>query len=106
MEAGKLRHSITIRKQDTTRNSFGERVTTWIDVAIVRAAKEPLLGNQYFQAEALQSKVEVKFQCRYFAGVDNTMRVYNDGLLYEILSVVDVEGRHREMVIYAKKLVI
>lgn len=106
MEAGKLRHKITIQAQATTRNNYGERLTSWLDVVTVRASKEPLLGNQYFQAEALQSKVEVKFQTRYVAGIDNTMRVQHGNDTYEILSVVDVEGRNRELVIYAKRLVI
>lgn len=110
MEAGKLRHKISILKLANSNdpanlNEYGEPKGQWSIFASSRASKEPLLGNEYFRAEAIQSNVEVKFRTRYIPGVNNAMRIQHGNELYEILSAIDVESRNRELLIYAKKVI-
>lgn len=105
MEAGKLRHKITIKSRAAGRNSYGESTDTWTDVKTLRVSIEPLLGREYFAAEAAQSEVEVKFKTRYVAGIENKMRVQHGADLYEILSAVNVENRNVELLLYCKKVV-
>lgn len=105
MKIGRMRYRITIQSPPATKNTFGEMTGSWTTFATVWASKEPLLGNEYFAAESAQSKVEVKFRIRYRSGVTNTMRVVEGSDTYDILSVVDVMGLKREMLIYAKKVV-
>jgi SPP1 family predicted phage head-tail adaptor len=93
---GKLRHRITILQRPTARD--GE----WTPIKTIWASKEPLLGREYFAAEAAHSKVEIKFRSRFTPGIDNDMRIRHGDDDYEILSVIDVQGLKRELLIYVK----
>ncbi|HZG83835.1 phage head closure protein [Paenibacillus sp.] len=107
MLAGRLRHKIVIKSPPTTRNSYGEQPAPdaeWTVFATVWASKEPLLGREYFAAEAAQSRVEVKFRIRYRDGINNTMRIVHGDDEYEILSAIDVQGLKREMLVYVKRV--
>lgn len=102
-----MRFKITIKRLDTTLNEYGERDNGWVDVVTdIWASKETLLGKEYFSAEQIQSNVEIKFRCYYIPGIDKTMRVYNEGDVYEILSVIDPKGLNRELLLYCKKVFI
>lgn len=106
---GDYRHRIVIKAPPdpnvpSNKNGFGEVVGDWIEVLTLWASKEPLLGNEYFRAESIQSEVEVKFRARYRPGVENTMRVYQGDEAYEILSAINVKSLNRELLIYCKKV--
>lgn len=103
LTASRLRHKITIQSGTLVQDSYSAS-TEWTIFATVWASKDPLLGNEFFQAEAMQSKVEVKFRTRYISGVTNAMRVYHGSEAYQILSAINVESRNRELLIYAKKV--
>lgn len=107
IEAGKLRHVITIKYLKPTKSSFGgDNTQEWIDfISSMRASKEPLIGKEYFQASAVQSLVEVKFRTRYRSGITNAMRIYHGNEVYEIISVVNVQGLNKEMLFYCKLVV-
>lgn len=42
IQAGKLRHKITIRRETTTRDEYGSEIKTWTDLATVWASIDPL----------------------------------------------------------------
>lgn len=42
IQAGKLRHRITIQRETVTRDEYGSEVKTWDDLATVWASVEPL----------------------------------------------------------------
>lgn len=101
-----MRNKITIKQKTQTRNSYGESIVAWTDFkANIWASKEPILGNEYFAAETVQSKVEVKFRTRYFAGVTNEMCIEDSEGSYEILSSINVKSLNRELLMYCKKVV-
>jgi SPP1 family predicted phage head-tail adaptor len=104
IEAGKLRHRITIKALQESQNGFGEETGMWNDVVSIRASKEPLLGNEYFNAVAMHSKVEVKFRARYISGIENktNMRIYHGNEIYDILSAINVRSLNKELLIYCK----
>ena len=98
-----MRNVINILNKSDGTNSFGEPIGNWeIIFSDVFASKEPLLGKEYFSAEAVQSKVEVKFRTYYFDGVKNEMRIECDGEIYEILSAINVKSMNRELLMYCK----
>ncbi|NRF91534.1 phage head closure protein [Paenibacillus frigoriresistens] len=105
IEAGKLRHTITIKSLKPTRNSYGESTQEWVDFLTIRASKEPLIGNEYFNAAAVQSLVEIKFRARYRSGITNAMRIHHGTEVYEILSAINVQSLNRELLIYCKLVV-
>ena len=100
-----MRNIINIKQRVGSYNSFGEPVDTWETIySNIWASKEPLLGREYFSAEATQSQVEVKFRTYYFDGVKNEMRVECDGEIFEILSAINVKSLNRELLMYCKKV--
>ena len=87
-------------------NSYGESTREWTPkFSDIFASKEPLLGNEYFNAEAKQSKVEIKFRTYFFEGVKNEMRIRDDSGDYEILSAINVKNLNRELLMYVKKVI-
>lgn len=97
------RHKIDFLQRAAGHNDFGEPVDEWITFKSgVWASKDPLLGNEYFNALTIDSKVEVKFNMRYIPGATNEMRIRHGNEVYEILSAVNVKGLNRELLCYCK----
>lgn len=97
------RHKIDFLKHITGYDDYGEPLDTWEPFRTgIWASKEPLLGNEYFNALTTDTKVEVKFNMRYTEGIINEMRIQHGSEVYEILSVVNVKGLSRELLCYCK----
>lgn len=100
------RSKITFLVKGIVQDDYGDSVDGWVPFkADVYASKKPILGNEYFTALTTDTKVEVKFNVRYFSGVTNLMRIQHDTKVYEILSAIDVEDLHREILCYCKLVV-
>jgi SPP1 family predicted phage head-tail adaptor len=98
MEAGKLRHKVTLEQLDTGQDSAGAVERSWSDFARdIWASVEPLSGREYFQAQQVASETSVRVRIRYRSGVLPTMRVVYGDRRFEILAVIDPEERHREL---------
>lgn len=97
------RHKIEFLRRSAGQDDYGEPADTWETYKKgVWAAKDPLLGNEYFTANTTDSKVEVKFNMRYVDGITNDMRIQHGQEVYEILSVVNVKSLNRELLCYCK----
>ena len=103
MVAGTLRHTITIQKKTITTDSYGGTVETWTDVSRVAALMEPLQGRELATAQTVNAETTTRITIRYFAGLIPANRIIFEGKFYNIQSVVDVELRHREMIILASE---
>lgn len=100
--AQQLSHQIELRRQTTITNEFGETETVWTTYASPFARVDPLVGREYFAAAQTQAENSVKFTLRWRDDVKASDRlVYRDGE-FDITSVMDVGGRHRETLIIAK----
>jgi head-tail adaptor len=96
---GKLRHRITILKRPEVRDG------AWIPLKTIWASKEPLLGREFFAAEAAHSKVELKFRTRFTPGIEGeeeNLRLEHGNKTYDMISAIDVQGLKRELLIYCK----
>lgn len=97
------RHKIDILRRMKVQDEFGEPTDAWVPFKVgIWASKEPLLGNEYFNALTLNTRVDVKFNCRYIPGVTNDMRIRHGNEVYEILSVINVKGLDRELLCYCR----
>ena len=104
---------MTIQKLDGTLDAAGVENQTWVDVATVRAAIEPLRGDERFTAQQEVAQVTTRIRTRFLAGVVAKMRVQFIDLaqdpdltrLYDILSVINVGQRDREMHLMCKETV-
>lgn len=95
------RDKITFKQRSGSQNSYGEELT-WTNVVTVWASLEPLLGKEFFAAERIETKVEVKFRCHFYTGLNTEMRVAYNGTDYDILSLINVKNQNRELLVYAK----
>ncbi len=106
MRAGKLRSLIDIERAVTSRDSRGGVTKTWTAImGNVPAAFESLYGREYYAAKQLQDDVEVKVTIRYCRNVDTTCRIKYGGVYYNILSVIDVGSRHREIQLMCRTMI-
>lgn len=97
-------NKIQIQKLVKNKNDFGEVKEDWVTVFTAYASKEQLLGREFYQAEAIQSKVEVKYRTYWMPGVTNDMRIKDSEGIYSILSSVNVKSLNRELLLYCKKV--
>lgn len=95
MNAGKLRHRVTIQELVRADDGYGGIIETWQDVATVWAAVEPLRGSERYRAQQVQAELSHKVTMRYQAGVKPQMRLLHNGRVLNIEAVIDVEERHR-----------
>src|SRR5690625_1847908 len=88
LDAGKLRHRVTIQKCVLGIVSVGGRKVTWDDVATVWAAIEPLSARERLVADQVQSEVTARITIRYRDDVDASMRIKHGNDTYNIHGVI------------------
>ena len=103
MRAGELRHRLTFQKKVRTRDSFKEMVETWEDFVTVWGSIKPLAGKRYFEASQLTAEVTGEVRIRYRSDILSTMRIIFEDKTLEIVSLVNIQERNRELLIYYKE---
>jgi SPP1 family predicted phage head-tail adaptor len=90
MQAGRLRHRVSLEQFTTTLDSDGERVEAWEDAVgfLIPAEIAPLSGKELIAAAATQSKVAARIVIRHRPGVVPSMRVVHRDTAYGIEAVV------------------
>lgn len=88
MQAGRLRHRLTLRQPSTSRNEVGEEIITWSTLATVWGRLEALRGEEQLAAKQLTAEIVARATLRYRADVTTEMRVQYDGQEYDIDAVV------------------
>lgn len=100
--AQQLARRVELQRQETITNSFGETETVWTTYAEPYARVDPLIGREYFAAAQVNAEQSVKFTIRYRSDIKPSDRLIYSGSEFDIQSAIDVGGRHRETLIYAK----
>lgn len=67
VRGGELNRLISIQQRGTTRDEFGQQVTTWSEVKKVYALIEPLAGNERIAAMSVSTDVSHRITVRYDA---------------------------------------
>lgn len=96
MQAGKLRHQITIQEPVTVQNTDTGAVNkSWRDVAIVWAEVYPLSAREFIAAQASQGKITTRITIRFRTGISHKHRIIFRGGIYNIEGVLPdpVSGR-------------
>lgn len=102
MDAGELRHRITLQQKTVARDAMGGEIETWNDIATVWASKAHQTSREFFAAQKINAEITVLFIIRYRRNVDTKMRVIFSGKTYDILGADDLDGRRRELWLMAK----
>lgn len=93
MQIGRLRQRLVIQQATETTDSAGGHTPAWATLATVWATIAPLRGQEYLEAQAVESAVSVRITIRYRVDVTPRMRATWSGHIYEILDVVHDERR-------------
>jgi SPP1 family predicted phage head-tail adaptor len=83
IEAGRLRHRVRIEQSvlavdsngDVIQDNNGETTSSWVEVATVWAAIEPISGREFIQSQAKQSQITARIMIRFREGVTAAMRL-------------------------------
>jgi SPP1 family predicted phage head-tail adaptor len=94
---GKLRHRITIEQVAEAQNPDGSILETWSTYANAQASIDPVSGREYFAAQTTQADVTHRISLRYLAGITPKMRVKYGSRIFDILSVININERNREL---------
>jgi SPP1 family predicted phage head-tail adaptor len=93
VNAGELRHRITLQSPMTGQNDYGEHLTGWTDVAVVWASVVDVSGREFLAAAATQNAVQTKITIRHRDGVVAAMRVRHGAAVYNIEAVLGQDRR-------------
>lgn len=88
ISAAELNQRITLQSKSVTRNTIGEEVVTWGDVATVWAKVMPLRGNAFYSANQQQHVIDARFLIRQRTGLVENMRLQWRGEPYDITSLI------------------
>ena len=100
MRAGNLRHSVILQSPGGIRDSLGERTTTWLNVATVKAGVSPLAVRELLAAGQLMGETTHKVRVRYhsaIAAIDTSWRVLFGSRVLVVTGVRNIEERKIEI---------
>jgi SPP1 family predicted phage head-tail adaptor len=92
MEAGKLRHRVTLQGRSVSQDaSTGEGTVTWSDIDTVWAQVRPLSAREFISGRAELQEVSTEVVMRYRDDVDASDRATWGTHTYDIVSVIHDE---------------
>lgn len=100
MLAPRLRHTVTIEREDAIVDSLGQPIPTWATVATVKASAEPTRGREYFRDAGVLATSPMLFVIRHRGDVKRQMRVHYGERAFRIEDIVDFREQHRELHLY------
>ena len=105
MRAGQLRYRITIQQATEAQDSFNQPIATWSTFAQRYAELLPQSGREFIAARQIVPELQHLVNLRWLAGVTPKMRVTLGARTFDILAVLDLEGRNRELQLACRELV-
>lgn len=86
MDAGRLRHRITIQdyRYISQNQQTGEEVRQWTDFHSCWAAVEPVSAREFVASQEKHSKVSARIMIRHASGINSAMRILHNGRVYNI----------------------
>jgi SPP1 family predicted phage head-tail adaptor len=85
MQAGKLRHRLTLQMKTVTQDKTTGRLTeTWQDVCKIWGNIAPLSAREFLASQSIQSEITTRITIRYKKNIDSTMRLLHGGKIYNI----------------------
>jgi len=104
MQAGNLRHRVTIQQVTETRDDMGGVTQTWSTFAAsLHAEIAPLSGRELLLARQVNAETTHRIRLRYRAGITPKMRVLFGSRIFAIESVLDTDERGIEVVLLCRE---
>ena len=92
---GRLDRRVVLQYKSVTRDSVGGEVISWTNGATVWAAKVPVGGGRFFNAEAKQYDSSLQYVIRHRTDVETGWRLVHGDDVFEVVSVDPGEARNR-----------
>ena len=109
LAAGRLRTKGTFRAATASRGTSGEAVLTWPGTAQADRWFEDVVqgGREFMAAQQRIPETTHLLRTRYLAGIKPAWRLYlADGRILEILAAYDPDGRHRDLHVACREVVL
>lgn len=106
MQAGKLRHRITIQQKTAgspQQNAAGEPDVSWATYLTVYASIDPVTGREPFLAQQNMALVSHKIRIRHRDGITAAMRVSFDSRYFDIKAVLNWGERNKELLLLCEQ---
>jgi len=91
MNIGRLDRKIVIQVQNFATNAIGEYTTTWDTFHNAFANVQRVSGTETVDADQVTATNKVKFKIRYFAGINESMRIVYNSNYYDILEIQELD---------------
>lgn len=107
MNPGELREVIEIIRPSLVQDETGQRVDGWELVSSARAAKLATEGGETVASgQQTVARVPTQFRMRFPKAyeVDPRMRIVHRQKLYQVVSVLEADGRRAELVVTCEEL--
>jgi SPP1 family predicted phage head-tail adaptor len=87
MQAGKLRHLVTLQQKSVLRDDYGGEIVTWQDVASVFAEANPWQLRERLVMRQQQGQSVIGFRVRAPLNVSLGKRLLFNGVGYEVVDI-------------------
>ncbi|MDO4810541.1 MAG: phage head closure protein [Eubacteriales bacterium] len=108
VDPGQMRNRITIQRHNGQVDRYGDPLeldsSSWVPVATVWAAVDPVSGREFYEAQQSQSEVSYKVRCRYRSDIVPGMRIIFGNHTLEIVSVIDWSMRHEHLLLMCREV--
>ena len=105
MQAGSLRHRVTIQALVNTPDTHGGNIETWVDVATVWAKIEPIRGREFWQAQQMNTALDTVVTIRYLGSINPLNRVLFGARRFKIHAVINPSEGRRELQLMCEELI-
>lgn len=105
MAAGKLRNRVLLQRLVQRSGVPGETLISWTVIAAIWAEIRDLTGREWYEAQQLpEGDVTTDIIIRYRADVTRQMRVTHGADIYDIVAVLDRDGRREWLTLKCREV--
>lgn len=97
LPVGALRHRVRLERSERLADGGGGAVVTWAPVCELWASIKPSSGTESVVADQIAGRVSHEIHVRFRADISPAMRFSLGTRTFEILAVLDVEERRRQL---------
>jgi SPP1 family predicted phage head-tail adaptor len=105
MDVGKYRHRLAFQSATDTRTADGGVSQAWATTNTVWGRVDPLDGSEVVHADKTRADATHRANIRHGITVTPAMRFTYDSRTFQILSVLNIDERDRELTIIAQEIV-
>jgi len=91
MNIGRLYRKIVIEEPTEGTNTSGEWVQTWSTYHTAFANVQKVGGSENLQADKTTATNKVRFKIRFFAGINEDMRIVYGNAYYDITEIQELD---------------